>query len=299
MKFGIIGLGKMGSAIAYRVLKGGFEVFGFDLDKKATEAAQKMGVKIVDSIEHMPKYVRVIWLMVPVGSPVDDTLKKLLPHLQKGDIVIDGGNSKYTDSIRRAKMLEAHGVEYLDCGTSGGIEGKETGFSLMVGGNVRAYEKVKPFWQCIAAPQGFGLVGPTGAGHYVKMIHNGIEYGLLEAYAEGFHVLHDGSYKDLNLQQISGIWNHGSVIRSFLLQLAQKVFKEHPDFKNISGEIAEGGTGLWTVESAKENKIPVPVIEESLKIRKWSRETGGNWATKLIALLRQAFGGHEVKKIKD
>ncbi len=299
MKFGIIGLGKMGSAIAWRVLQGGHEVFGFDLDKNALETSQKMGVKIVDSIEEMPQHAQVIWLMVPVGIPVDKTIQKLIPHLQEGDIIIDGGNSNYKDSIRRAQMFDGHGGQFLDCGTSGGIEGKETGFSLMVGGNLEAYEKVKPFLQCIAAPQGFGLVGPSGAGHYVKMIHNGIEYGLLEAYAEGFHLLHDGTYKNLNLQQISGIWNHGSVIRSFLLQLTQKIFKKHTNFKDISGEIAEGGTGLWTVENAKENKIPVPVIEESLQIRKWSRETGGNWATKLIALLRQAFGGHEVKKIKD
>lgn len=299
MKFGIIGLGKMGNAIARRVLQGGFEVYGFDLDEQAKKDAKKMGVTIVEDLARLPEYVRVMWIMVPVGDPVDQTLKTLLPQLKKGDIIVDGGNSKYTDSIERAKMLESHGVHFLDCGTSGGIEGEKVGFCLMLGGESKVYDKLKPILECIAAPQGFGLVGPSGAGHYVKMIHNGIEYGLLEAYAEGFHLLHDGTYKDLDLEQVSGIWNHGSIIRSFLLQLAHNVFKERPDFKKISGEVAEGGTGLWTFENAKENNVPVPVIEESLKVRKWSRKSGGNWATKLIALLRQAFGGHAVKKSKE
>jgi len=302
MKLGIVGLGKMGNAIAYRLLQGGHEVVGFDLDEKALRVAQTIGVEAADSIEDVAKKSSIVWLMVPVGNPVDSTIEKLIPHMGKDDIIIDGGNSKFTDSIKRYELLKEHGIFFLDCGTSGGLAGREIGFSLMVGGDKSAYEKAVSILKSIAAPQGFGYMGPSGAGHYVKMVHNGIEYGLLQAYAEGFHILKAGQYKDLDLEKISSVWLHGSIIRSFILELSHEIFKEleskvEKDVSKIIGEIAEGGTGRWTVEEAEKQNIPTPVITQALKVRAWSRETGGDYATKLIALLRNKFGGHAVKKL--
>jgi 6-phosphogluconate dehydrogenase len=299
MKIGLIGLGRMGAGIAERLIAGGHEVVGFDLQKDNAKHAQALGVKIVDSIQAVAQQCREIWLMVPPGKPVDQVIDALLPHLQDDDILVDGGNSNFHDSVRRAKKVAAENIIYLDCGTSGGLAGRTQGYCLMVGGDYVAYQKMLPAFTAIAAPQGVAYMGPSGAGHYVKMVHNGIEYGLLQAYAEGFELLKEGSYKkdNLNLQEIARLWNHGSIIRSYLLELCQDVFAKDQDLKNISGQIAEGGTGKWTVEDAHQNKILLPVIEESLEVRKWSRETGGNYATKVIALLRNAFGGHEVKKI--
>ena len=300
MKLGIIGLGRMGEAIAYRVTRTGQEVVGFDLNKESCNKAEKFGVTCVDSLQELAKQTRIIWLMVPAGEPVDKTLDTLLPHLQPGDIVIDGGNSNYKNSIRRAKKLKEHDIYFLDCGTSGGLLGREIGFSLMLGGDKKAYDNVEPLLKAIAAPGGYGLMGPSGAGHYVKMVHNGIEYALLQAYAEGFNLIKHGTFKDTNpdLEKISRVWSNGSVIRSWILDLAHNVFKEDQELKDISGEVAESGTGRWTVEEAKEQEIDVPLIEGSLLERKKSRETGGNYMTKIIAMLRKQFGGHAVKKVK-
>jgi len=296
MKFGIIGLGKMGAAIAWRAMQGGHEVVGFDLNQDTLKAAGQMGVEIADSIEDVAKRARIVWLMVPVGKPVDIVLEKLIPHLQKGDIIIDGGNSYFKDSEKRAELLKPYGIFFLDCGTSGGLHGKQFGFSLMVGGEKEAYDKIYSILESIAAPDGFGYMGLSGAGHYVKMVHNAIEYGLLQAYAEGFHLLKEGQYKDLDLQEIANIWINGSIIRSWILELASEIYAEDVDMEKVVGEIAEGGTGKWGVDEAKEQKVPMNVIQESLDIRRRSRETGGNYATKLVALLRNKFGGHEVKK---
>jgi len=297
MNVGVIGLGRMGGAIAWRLVKAGILVQGFDVDVVNCKEAQAMGIIIADKVEAITSAASIIWLMVPAGQIVDQVIEQLLPTLKPGDIVIDGGNSLYTDSIKRAHMLLAHSVNFLDCGTSGGVYGKDNGFSLMIGGDQVAYEKCMKLWQAIAAPEGFGRVGPSGSGHYVKIVHNGIEYGLLQAYAEGFQLLREGSFKSkhLNLVQICGIWNHGAVIRSFILQLAQDVFKHDQTLEHISGELGQLGTGKWTVEDAQKNKIPVPVIEASVKVRNQSLRTGGNYATKVISLLRNAFGGHTFK----
>ncbi|MFC1842591.1 phosphogluconate dehydrogenase (NAD(+)-dependent, decarboxylating) [Candidatus Dependentiae bacterium] len=303
MKLGIIGLGRMGNAIAYRAINGGFKVAGFDIDKEALAKAEEIGVETVDDIADLAERADVIWLMVPVGDLVDAIIEKLMPHLSSGDIIVDGGNSNYKDSIKRAEKLKAHGIYFLDCGTSGGLHGREVGFSLMVGGEKKAYSKIIPLLEAIAAKDGFGYMGRSGAGHYVKMIHNGIEYGLLQAYAEGFQLLKEGKYENLDLEKISKVWMHGSVIRSFILELVHEIYQEKIDFSKIVGEIQEGGTGKWTVKEAKEQNVSVPVIEKSLEIRAWSRESaqqaGGNYATKLVALLRNKFGGHKVKKIKQ
>jgi len=302
MKIGMVGLGRMGNAIAQRLVTAGHQVIGYDLDKEALKKAHEIGIETVPTLEDLAFATRVIWLMVPVGKPVDDTLGQLTSHLKGGDIIVDGGNSKFTDSIRHAEMLEAQNIAFLDCGTSGGLQGRAIGFSLMVGGDKAAYTKIHPILVAIAAPGGVGYVGPSGAGHYVKMVHNAIEYALLQAYAEGFQLLRKGSFKDtvFNLEHISNIWLNGSVIRSWILELSRDVFREYGQkFEDVRGEIAETGTGRWAVEDAHENKVPVGVIEESLKVRKWSRETGGDYATKLVAMLRRAFGGHEVKQKEE
>lgn len=299
MKVGIIGLGRMGAGIAERIVNSGYTVFGFDLDAHNTVLASNLGVHIVPKVIDIATKVDVIWLMVPPGKPVDDVLALLMPGLKTPCIIIDGGNSNFKDSIRRGQLVAQKNVSYLDCGTSGGLHGRQSGYCLMVGGDKKSYDSVAPLLSLIAAPNGMAHVGPSGAGHYVKMVHNGIEYALLQGYAEGFQLLKEGTFKDvpLDLEKISDLWNHGSIIRSFLLELTHNVYKKDQEFKNVSGEIAEGGTGKWTVQEAQEHGIPVPLIEESLAIRAQSRITGGNYATKLVALLRNQFGGHAVKKI--
>jgi len=294
MKLGLIGLGRMGNAIAQRVIDAGHQVIGFDQSPASCAQAEQLGVTIVASAQEVAQRARIVWLMVPAGEVVDSVLALLRPHLHKDDIIIDGGNSHFKDSIRRAKELEQHGIYFLDCGTSGGLHGRENGFSLMVGGDEASYIKIHPLLEAIAASGAVGLVGPSGAGHYIKMVHNGIEYGLLQAYAEGFQLIKEGSFKNYNpdLEQISRIWNNGAVIRSWILDLAHTIFEQDQEFHKISGRIGQNGTGKWCVENADENNIPVPVIQAALKVRALSEQTGGNYATKLVALLRHAFGGH-------
>lgn len=298
MNLGIIGLGKMGHAIAHRVLIDGEVVYGFDVNKKAKEDALNIGVQLVDSITQLPRKTNLIWLMLPAGELIDKTINELMPHLEPGTIIIDGGNSNFKDSIRRAQLLESYHVHFLDCGTSGGLKGQEVGFSLMIGGKQEVYEQAVPLFKAIASKNGYGHVGPSGAGHYVKMVHNGIEYALMQAYSEGFHIIKDGFYKNdsLNLAQISDIWMHGSIIRSYLLELAHDMFTEDQNLTDISGQIAESGMGLWTLQEAQQHNIQAPTIEDALKVRASSRETGGNFATKIVAMLRNKFGGHDVKK---
>jgi len=297
MKIGIIGLGRMGNSIAFRAIEGGHEVVGYDNYIEARKKAEKIGVTVVDSIAAIAEDVRIFWLMVPVSS-VEDVIRDLRSHIKAGDIIVDGGNSKYTDSIRRAHALAEEHIFFLDCGTSGGVQGRGEGFCLMVGGDNAIYTKIHPLLTAIAAAGGVAHVGPSGAGHYAKMIHNGIEYALLQAYAEGFHLLKNGGFT-LDLEEISRLWNNGSVIRSWILELIHDIFRRDQELRNISGEIAESGMGRWAVEEAAKDDIPARVIEEALLVRAWSRETGGNYATKLVALLRHEFGGHPVKKIKE
>ncbi len=301
MKMGLVGLGRMGNAIAYRLVNAGHEVVGFDLNAQAREAAQKIGVGIASDLADLASRTRVIWLMVPVGKPVNETIKELLPHLKAGDVIVDGGNSNFTDSMGRAKALAMNNIFFLDCGTSGGVHGRAVGMCLMVGGDKAAYTKVHPLFAAVAAPGGLAHVGSSGSGHYVKMVHNGIEYGLMQAYAEGFQLIKQGSFKEesLNLEEITRIWNKSSIIRSWILELAHDIFQEDQELHGISGEVAETGMGKWTAEEAEKNNIPVHVIEQALKARAWSRETGGNYATKVVALLRNKFGGHAVKKIEE
>jgi 6-phosphogluconate dehydrogenase len=296
MRIGIVGLGKMGGAIAPRLVAGGHDVFAYDRNTHNMQQASENGVITVDNALALLDHVSIILLMIPAGKSIDETIAALKDKLKKDTIIIDGGNSFYKDSMRRMQELKDIGVHYLDCGISGGVHGREYGYCLMVGGKKDVYNHTLPLLKTIASKDGVAYVGSSGAGHYVKMIHNGIEYGLLQAYAEGFHLLHDGAFDGLDLYQIAQLWDTSSIIRSFLLELAINVYEKDQDFDNIIGYIAEGGTGKWAVEIAKEYKVPIEVISQTLQTRAKSRKTGGNYATKLIALLRNQFGGHEVKK---
>lgn len=299
MNVGIIGLGKMGRAIAQRVITSGEMVYGFDPDHKAQHAAQQMGIELVDSIIQLPQKTDVIWLMLPAGQIIDKIINELLPYMQPESIIVDGGNSYFKDSIQRAELLQKHSIYLLDCGTSGGLKGEDIGFSLMIGGKKEAYNRVIPLFKAIGMTNGYSLIGPSGSGHYVKMIHNGIEYGLLQAYAEGFQIIKEGSFKheNLDLAEITKLWIHGSIIRSYIVELAHENFCTDQNLEHVSGYIAENGMGSWTATEADENNIPAPVIKESLQARAQSREPhGGNFASKVIALLRHTFGGHPIEK---
>ena len=301
MTIGMVGLGRMGSAVAYRLLQAGHEVWGFDPDDTAAQSARQMGVQLAGNIPELCPHARVVMIMVPAGDVTGAVIDELADGMQRGDIIIDGGNSNFHDSIRRAQCLSGRDIFFLDCGVSGGLQGKGRGFCLMIGGDVAAYQKVHPLLAAIATPGGLAHVGPSGAGHYVKMVHNGIEYGMLQAYGEGFALIRDGHFKKaaLDLEEISRIWNHGAIIRSWLLELAHEVFEHDQGLHHVSGALAEGGTGRWSVEEAEAHDIPLPVIEAALAAREWSRLTGGNYGTKVVALLRNKFGGHEVGKVSD
>lgn len=297
MNIGIIGLGRMGMAIAERAARHGHQVVGYDPSNSTQEETERLGIVYSNNLADVCKTSRIIWLMVPAGQVVDDVIAQLIPHVQPGDIIIDGGNSFYKDSIRRYAYLAQKEISFIDCGTSGGLEGRKLGFSLMIGGDKNSYDIVLPLFQAIAYPNGYQYLGPAGAGHYIKMVHNGIEYAQLQAYAEGFQLIKEGPYKNLDLKNIAHVWNHGSIIRSWILELAERIFARDQEFDKVSGNIGENLTGKWTTQVADELGVPVRVIHEALAIRAWSRETGGNYATKIVAMLRHEFGGHEVKKI--
>ncbi len=299
MDLGMIGLGRMGANMAQRLLRGGHHIVGFDPNTDATSRARLQHIETVDSLTALTRRLaspRVIWLMVPAGAPVDLTLSELRPLLDAGDIIIDGGNSNYKDSMRRAEELRRVGLHYLDVGTSGGIWGLEEGYSLMIGGERAIADHLKPIFQTLApaADRGWGYVGPSGAGHFVKMVHNGIEYGLMQAYAEGLAILHAKEDFKLDLHQVTEIWRHGSVVRSWLLDLAARALSENPALENIEASVADSGEGRWTVAEAIDLNVSAPVITLALLRRLRSREDQP-FADKLLAVLRQQFGGHAVQ----
>lgn len=298
MQVGVVGLGKMGTAILNRLVDHNISVVG--QDPYAQEVACDIRCSRVDQYRDLVDQVSIIFISVPSGDPVDEVIDGLISHADQIDIVVDLGNSYYEHSIERSKKLAEHGIAFLDCGISGGVHGEEVGFSCMIGGDEGAYKRCKSVFDAISAPNGYGLVGPAGAGHYVKMVHNGIEYALLQAYGEGFHILREGVYPSLDLAQISSIWSNGAVIRSFILDLVCEILEHDQTFTNVSGCVEEGGTGRWAVEEAQKHDIPVTTIADALRIRLLSQQIGGTYATKLVSLLRNAFGGHEVyKKEKD
>lgn len=294
MKVAVIGLGKMGNAIALKLHQNNIAVVGYDCNSYTVESAAKNGITVVDNIEKL-RDVDLFWLMVPAGDVVDRVIADLIPICTDTSIIIDGGNSFYKDSQRRYAMVSRYGIAYLDCGTSGGIHGMKNGFCFMVGGDNHIYNQIVPLLQMLSVPGGYQYVGRSGAGHYVKMVHNGIEYGIMQAYAEGLHILKEGAFKHdhLDLAAITGLWNTNSVIRSFLLSLAHEGLEEDQELEKISGKVAESGMGLWTHQEACENNIPDGVLTKSLEVRAQSRHTGGNYATKIVSLLRNKFGGHD------
>ncbi|WP_435076493.1 phosphogluconate dehydrogenase (NAD(+)-dependent, decarboxylating) [Halococcus sp. AFM35] len=296
MQLGVVGLGRMGRIVAGRALDGGHDVVAFDMDEQAVAAAAEVGVEPADSVSDLAEKLgseKRVWLMVPAGDAVDAALADLEPHLDSGDIVVDGGNSHFEASVRRA---EGTGAAYLDCGTSGGPAGAEVGFSLMVGGPEWAYEELTPVFDAVATgPAGHDRMGPVGAGHYVKMIHNGVEYALMETYGEGFELLHNGRY-DLDLESVARTWNNGAVIRSWLLELCEEAFAEEGgDLESVADHVAGGSTGTWTVEEALEQEVPVPLIYTALAERFGSR-ADGRFARRLANRLRYGFGRHEVAR---
>jgi 6-phosphogluconate dehydrogenase len=298
MQLAMIGLGKMGGNMTERLMRDGHQLVAFDRDAATVSKYQKVGAKPAKDLADVTRQLggrRIVWIMVPAGKPVDDTIDVLLPALSRGDILIDGGNSMYKDTRARAERLAAKGIHFIDAGTSGGVWGLENGYCLMVGGADEAVKHCEPIFLSLAQPGGYAHVGPAGAGHYVKMVHNGIEYGLLQAFAEGYEILSASkSYPDLDLHEIAELWQHGSVVRSWLNELAVRAFDKDAKLDKLKGYVAESGEGRWTVAEAIEEDVPAPVITLSLLMRLRSRQED-SFAGKVIAALRNEFGGHAVK----
>ena len=295
MELGLIGLGRMGANMAQRLLNGGHRTVAYDRDPDAVRVVENAGAVGAGSLEELVRKLsppRAVWLMVPAGDPVEQTIQSLAPLLSPDDTVIDGGNSYYKDSVRRAESLKKHRLHFLDVGTSGGIWGLKVGYCLMIGGEEEAFRRLEPVFRTLAPEEGYAHVGPSGAGHFAKMVHNGIEYGLLQAYAEGFELLHASSY-ELDLAQLARLWNRGSVVRSWLLELAEKALAADPGLASIKGYVEDSGEGRWTVLEAVDRGVPMPVITLSLLSRFRSRQEE-SFGAKVIAALRREFGGHVV-----
>lgn len=299
MQLGLIGLGKMGGFMAERLQQGGHQVVGYDFNAEAVAKLTASGNVGVSSLEDLAKKLegrRAVWIMVPQGKPVDDTVAKLIPLLKGGDIIIDGGNSYYKDSVRRYKEVTAKGLQFIDVGTSGGVWGLKEGYSMMVGGDKDPVEYLRPIFETLApaADKGWGHVGPAGSGHFVKMVHNGIEYGIMQAYAEGFTVLEKKEEFNLNLPEIAQIWRYGSVIRSWLLDLTADALAGNPTLDGLQAYVVDSGEGRWTVFEAFDLNVSAPVITESVIRRIRSREEN-NFTDRMLAIMRKEFGGHAVK----
>ncbi len=296
MQLGMIGLGRMGANMTTRLLRGGHHVVVYDRNPDAVKTSAAEGATGAASLGELVSKLnapRAVWIMVPSGKPTDDTVHELLGLLQKGDSIIDGGNSNFRDSQKRYRAAREKGVAFVDAGTSGGIWGLANGYCLMVGGDEEAVKRVEPIFLTLAPPDGYAYVGPSGAGHFSKMVHNGIEYGMLAAYGEGFEILEKSEFK-YDLHQLAALWLHGSVVRSWLLELAELAFKEDPELKDIRGYVEDSGEGRWTVQAAIDENVPAPVITMALLSRFVSRQDE-SFSAKVIAALRNQFGGHAVR----
>ena len=297
MQIGLVGLGKMGYNLALNIKNKGHEVVAFDINAETVKSIGAQGVKGVSSVKELAESLqskRVIWLMIPAGELVDTTLDLITPFLSVGDIVIDGGNSNCKDSVRRAKQLQALQIDFLDCGTSGGTEGALHGVCAMIGGNRFAFNHCEQLFRDISVADGYLYCGPSGSGHFVKMIHNGIEYGMMQSIAEGFEVMHKSEFK-LDLEKVAAVWNHGSVVRSWLMELTENALRKDPGLESIRGVMHSSGEGKWTLETALEKQIATPVIALSLLMRYRSKEDD-TFSGKIVAALRNEFGGHAVEK---
>jgi 6-phosphogluconate dehydrogenase len=288
MKLGMVGLGRMGGNMVERLRRDGHEVETYA--RTAPERTADSLVELATQLEQP----RVVWLMIPAGAPTEQAVQNLLPLLEDGDTIVDGGNSNFRDSMRRAAVAKEKGVLFVDAGVSGGVWGLAEGYCIMAGGEAEAFRIVEPAFASLAPEGGYAHVGPSGAGHFVKMVHNGIEYGLMQSYAEGFALLRGIDDFELDLQQISGLWQHGSVVRSWLLELLERAFAEDPGLEGIRGYVEDSGEGRWTVHEAIESAVPVPAIALALFARFSSREDE-SFAAKVNAALRNQFGGHAVK----
>jgi len=300
LELGMIGLGRMGGNMTQRLLRGGHRVVAYDPDEGARRAAQNAGADGAASIAEVAAMLaapRAVWVMVPAGDVTDATINELADALSAGDAIIDGGNSNYKQTIRRAAAVKARGIEMLDSGTSGGVWGLTEGYSLMVGGDAAAFARLEPIFQTLApsADSGYGRVGPSGAGHFVKMVHNGIEYGMMQAFAEGFELMEAKRDLELDLAQIAEIWRYGSVVRSWLLDLTAAALEESGDLAGIQAYVEDSGEGRWTVEESIELAVPIPVIAASLQARFRSRQSEP-FGAKLLAAMRNQFGGHSVRR---
>jgi 6-phosphogluconate dehydrogenase len=296
----MIGLGRMGANMAQRLINGGHEVDVFDPDSAPRARLVEKGAKAADSLAALVAAMpapRVLWLMIPAGRITDAALDELASVLERGDTLVDGGNTNYKDTLRRARSFADRGVAYLDCGTSGGVWGLENGYSLMIGGDAAAVERLRPIFETLAPAKdrGWGRVGPSGAGHFTKMIHNGIEYGLMQAYAEGFSIMEHKKELELDLNQVAEIWRHGSVVRSWLLDLTAAALKDNPSMDGIAPHVSDSGEGRWTVQEAIDLDVPAPVITLSLLQRLRSRDET-SFADRLLAAMRGQFGGHAIRK---
>ncbi|OCL27548.1 6-phosphogluconate dehydrogenase (decarboxylating) [Orenia metallireducens] len=297
MEIGIIGLGKMGKNLALNLLDHGHQIIGYDMSSEGLEVAQKEGIEVSDSIGELVDSLskrRVIWMMIPAGDPVDNTIKKLIPLLDEDDIIIDGGNSNFNNTLRRNEYLNQKGIHLVDAGTSGGVEGARNGACMMIGADDSVFAYLEGVFKDVNVEKGYLHTGPTGSGHFTKMVHNGIEYGILQAIGEGFEILEASDF-DLDYKEIARVWNHGSVIRSWLMELTENAFSKDPKLEGIKGVINSSGEGLWTVEEALKLKVPVPVIANSLFVRYRSQQED-TFSGKVIAALRNEFGGHKVEK---
>ena len=297
MQIGLVGLGKMGYNLALNMKNKGHEVVAYDINQKTLDLISAQGISTVTTLEDLVESIttkRVIWLMIPAGELVDNTLAMLTPLLSVGDIIIDGGNSNYKDSVRRARELEALQINYLDCGTSGGMEGALHGVCAMIGGNRFAFNHCEQLLKDISIENGYLYCGPSGSGHFVKMIHNGIEYGMMQSIAEGFEVMHKSEF-NLDLEKVAKVWNHGSVVRSWLMELTENALRKDPGLESIRGVMHSSGEGKWTLDTALEKQIATPVIALSLMMRYRSKEDD-TFSGKIVAALRNEFGGHAVEK---
>jgi 6-phosphogluconate dehydrogenase len=300
VELGMIGLGRMGGNMAQRLLLGGHRVVTYDRNKEAVAASKSKGAAGASSLEDLVERLaqpRAVWVMVPAGQPTEDTIDSLIPLLSRGDAVLDGGNANYKDSMRRGEKLAEHGIDFMDVGTSGGIWGLTEGYSLMIGGKNETFQRLEPIFQALAPGEdkGYSHVGPIGAGHFVKMVHNGVEYGLMQAYAEGFEIMEAKKEFDLDLHQIAETWRYGSVVRSWLLDLAVAALAEDPRLESLQAYVEDSGEGRWTVQESVELAVPTPVITLSLQQRFRSRQDQP-FGARLLAALRNQFGGHAVRR---
>ena len=302
MQLGFIGLGKMGGNMVHRIHRDSdHQVVAFDYNEAAVSAAEEHGAQGVHSLEDLVGALdapRTVWLMVPHGPPTEETIQALAPLLEPGDAIVDGGNTKWHDDVRRAGELDAQGIHYVDVGTSGGVWGLDVGYCMMVGGHQESVDRLAPILDVLAPPDGWRHFGDAGAGHFVKMVHNGVEYGMMQAYAEGFDLMQQSDFP-IELKEVAGLWNRGSVVRSWLCELAERAFEqEGNDLKGLQGYVDDSGEGRWMMNDGIEMAVPTPALAASLYARFYSRKEG-DYAARVLAALRNQFGGHAVKKTED